>query len=963
MTKMTKLFLQLCLATLSLQLQTMSSVAQTPSFVWADAVTSSNYGVGGSSIALDAAGNTYIAGTFLGTVDFDPGAATYNISSYSNCCDDIFILKLNVAGNFVWAKQIGGTNFDRGKTLCIDDRGNVYYSGTFGGVADFDPGIGTYTLTTVGSGGNMFVSKLDANGNFVWVKQFVGKGIVTEINSIAVDASGNVYTTGIFNDTCDFDPASAVYNLIGDTTTTFYGENDHGTIYISKLDASGNFVWAKQMGDNLAYNESNSIHIDASGNIYATGAFGGTGDFDPGPGTFNLTCTPGINNQNIFISKLDAFGNFVFAKQLGNGSATALGYGIKTDQAGNVYSVGSFYNTGDFDPGAGTFNLTSVGVTDIFISELDASGNFLWAKRIGASGRDAAYSLTVDQYKNVYTTGLFNGTVDFDPGAETFTVSSGGSSENAFVSKLDASGNFINTGTMNGGSSGGLGIAADNLGNTYTTGSFGSVTDFDPGAGTYTLSGTANSSMFISKLCTSPAPPTNITNSNKLTICSGMSTTLTVTSAGTVNWYSTPTSTIVLGTGANFVTSTLTAGIYTYYAEANACSINATRSPITLTVNPAPLAPTASNKAICSGSKAMLSAIGSGTLGWYSQATGGTYLGGGANYTTPILTTNTTYYVQDSTCTPSATRKAVLVTVNPLPTVTANASATNICAGTTVTLTGGGATYYTWTGGVTNGVGFIPSNTATFTVTGTDGNNCSNTATKTIHVNPLPIVTAIASATNVCEGTIVTLTGGGAASYTWSDGITNGVAFVTSTTSTYTVTGTDGNNCSNTATKTINVTPQLDLTTSLSGLTISANQTGAIYQWLNCNNGNSVIADATSQSYTASINGNYAVIVKMNSCSDTSTCVNVSITGIEKTTEDNIQLKVFPNPGNGSITIQSINEGMYTIKNESGQTIQTFKLNTSNNYTINIENLSNGIYFIVGLNGNQMINQKVVIAK
>jgi uncharacterized delta-60 repeat protein len=525
-----------------------------------------------------------------------------------------------------------------------------------------------------------------------------------------------------------------------------------------------------------------------------------------------------------------------------------------------------------------------------------------------------------------------------------------------------------------------------------------------------------------------------------------------------------------------------------------------------------PQAPTAANATLCANNTANLSAIGTGILGWYNQAIGGTYLGGGTNYTTPILTASTTYYVQDSTCAASATRKAVIVTVNPLPVVIANATATNLCEGNPVTLTGGGAssyiwsggvsngigfipaattTYtvtgtdgnncsntttktinvnhlptvtanasvtnlcegspvtltgvgassYTWSGGVTNGVGFVPtatttytvtgtdgnncsniatktihvnplptvtanasannvckgasiiisgggattyiwsggavdgisfvpSITATYTVTGTDGNNCSNTATKTINVNPLPTVTATASATNVCEGTIVTLTGGGAASYIWSDGIANGVAFVASTTATYTVTGTDGNNCSNTATKTINVTPLLDLTTSLSGLTISANQNGAIYTWLNCNNGNSVIAGATSQSYTASINGNYAVIVKMNSCSDTSTCVNVSITGIEKIAENNIQLKVFPNPGNGSITVtlsgvegQSANEGIYTIKNESGQMIQTFKLHTSNNYTINIENLSNGIYFIVGLNGNQMINQKVVIAK
>jgi len=304
-----------------------------------------------------------------------------------------------------------------------------------------------------------------------------------------------------------------------------------------------------------------------------------------------------------------------------------------------------------------------------------------------------------------------------------------------------------------------------------------------------------------------------------------------------------------------------------------------------------PPAPIAANATICANTATSLSATGTGNLGWYNQAIGGTYLGGGINYSTPILTANTTYYVQDSTCAPSATRKAVLVTVNQLPVVTSNASAANVCEGASVTLTGGGASSYTWSGGVNDGQGFIPNTTTTYTVTGTDGNNCSNTATKTINVNPLP-----------------------------------------------------------------------DIATNLSGLTISANQTGAIYQWLDCN-GNLPIAGATNSIYTASINGDYAVMITMNGCEDTSTCVNINITGIEKTVENSNQLNVFPNPGNGILTIKSTSEGVYTIKNESGQTIQSFNLNTSNNYTINIKNLSSGIYFIVGFNNNQITNQKVVITK
>jgi len=376
-----------------------------------------------------------------------------------------------------------------------------------------------------------------------------------------------------------------------------------------------------------------------------------------------------------------------------------------------------------------------------------------------------------------------------------------------------------------------------------------------------------------------------------------------------------------------------------------------------------PTIPTGANVTICANNTAHLSASGTGTLGWYSRAVGGTYLGGGANYTTPTLDASTTYYVQDSTCAASTTRKAVLVSVNPLPTVTANASATNVCAGTSVTLTGGGATSYIWSGGITNGVSFVPISTATYTVTGTDENNCFNTATKTITVNPLPTIVAIASVTSVCAGSSVTLTGTGATSYTWSGGVTNGIGFAPTTTATYTVTGTDGNNCSNTATKIITVNPLPDITTNLTGLTITANQTGAIYQWLDCSNGKSPIAGATNRSYTASINGDYSVIVSLNSCSDTSICVNINTTAIKELVKNKNQLTVFPNPSTGVLTIQSISEGEYSIRTESGQTIQSFKLNTTNNFTVNIENLSMGIYFIFGFNNNEMTNQKVVITK
>ncbi|MBC7863066.1 MAG: T9SS type A sorting domain-containing protein [Bacteroidia bacterium] len=158
---------------------------------------------------------------------------------------------------------------------------------------------------------------------------------------------------------------------------------------------------------------------------------------------------------------------------------------------------------------------------------------------------------------------------------------------------------------------------------------------------------------------------------------------------------------------------------------------------------------------------------------------------------------------------------------------------------------------------------------------------------------------------------------------------------------------------------TINSLP--DLTTSLNVDTIISNQAAATYQWIDCSN-NSVIAGETNQNYIALVNGDYAVVVTLNGCSDTSACVNINTTGINNQTTD-LLLSVYPNPNKGVFTIHSANEGVFMISDELGQTLQTVKLNAANNFTTNIANLSSGIYFISGYNKGQMIRKKIVVTK
>jgi Beta-propeller repeat len=386
-------------------------------FVWAKSMGSS-YSESGTGIAVDVAGNVYTTGYFSLTVDFDPGSGTFNLTAPGSG-RDIFVSKLDASGNFIWAKKMGGNDRDEGYSIALDASANVYTTGNFEGTADFDPGTGTFNLSSVGNS-DIFISKLNASGSFLWAKKFGGTSSDYG-RSIALDASGNVHTTGKFRGTVDFDPGSGTYNLTA----------NYMDVFVSKLDVSGNFVWAKNMGgsgEEFGY----GISVDASGNVYTTGTFKNTADFDPGAGTYNLIST-GSGSNDIFVSKLDISGNFVWAKNMGS-TGNDYAFGISLDAAGNVFTTGRFEGTADFDPGTGTFNLVSVGTYDIFISKLDASGNFIWAKQIGGSSWDGGSSITVDDYGNEYIIGFFQGTVDFDPGTGTAYLTSVGATD-IFINK------------------------------------------------------------------------------------------------------------------------------------------------------------------------------------------------------------------------------------------------------------------------------------------------------------------------------------------------------------------------------------------------------------------------------------------------------------------------------------------------------------------------------------------------
>lgn len=424
-------------------------------------------------MVTDSAGNIYVTGTFNSTIDFDPGPAIYPVSPLSST--DIFVCKFNSEGNFIWMRRIGATNEEICESMCIDQAGNLYITGFFSGVSDFDPSAASYTMSASGYY-DAFVCKLDANGNFLWARQINGPD--NEYGyAVAADESGNIYFTGYFSGTADFDPGAGTYTL------TASGGND---VFICKLNNAGNFLWAKRIGQ-TGSNGGGAI-VTLSSGVAVSGWFNGFCDFDPGAGIFTLASN---GSYDVFFLKLDNSGNFVWAGSIG-GSSSDVCEQLVRDSADNIYATGFFAETADFNPGAGTYSLSSAGSEDVFVMKLNANGNLLWCKTMGGPSQDNGWSLTLNRAGHVCTTGIFSESVDFDPGDYSYILHSAGNAD-IFISELDAYGNFICASAMGGpGSDTGKHIELDASGRLILNGEFGAYSagtaDFDPRASTLMLS-------------------------------------------------------------------------------------------------------------------------------------------------------------------------------------------------------------------------------------------------------------------------------------------------------------------------------------------------------------------------------------------------------------------------------------------------------------------------------------------
>ncbi|MBL0341191.1 MAG: SBBP repeat-containing protein [Bacteroidetes bacterium] len=301
-----------------------------------------------NGMAVDSNNVVYTTGFFEDIIDFDPSSGTAILTSAGHY--DIFLWKLDSAGNYMDALQFGDDKKQVGESIVISKNNDVVITGHFYGATDFDPGSGTNLITSAGQN-DIFILSLDGSNNFNWLQTF-GSNLAEEIGyDITRDPSGNILVTGCFYGTIDFDagPGAAILTTTGSERA-----------FILKLDSAGGFIWARDLGG-IGSTEGHGIATDDDGNVYTTGNYFGNDDFDPGPGTVMF---PPTGSGDCFISKLDSNGIFVYAGAIA-GPASQWGRSIAIGPDESIYTAGFTSDTVDFDPGPATYQFISSGLNAV----------------------------------------------------------------------------------------------------------------------------------------------------------------------------------------------------------------------------------------------------------------------------------------------------------------------------------------------------------------------------------------------------------------------------------------------------------------------------------------------------------------------------------------------------------------------------------------------------------------------
>lgn len=372
-----------------------------------------------NAIAVDGGGNVWVAGSFSGTVDFDPSSAVVPRTALG--ATDLFLARYTSAGALVRVVTFGGSGDDRAMALRVDDTGNAWIAGA-ASTGYLCPGIAT--TTPVLGPTDILVARLNSGGTCDWVN-VVGSTGTDEARAISVSTTGVVTIAGNVAGVADFDVGTGVTQPV----QPFGGGTD---LFVAGFSATGSLQFASTLGGS-GNETADALVTDAAGAHYLTASVTGSVDVDPGATQLLL---PALGTNDALVLKLTATGGYVWASRIGAGTGTAAATPALALDGSDVVTAFTVTGTVDLDAGTGVVTTQAAAGTDGVIARYATATGALTGTplRLGGTGDDAISSLAVITGGTLAVAGRYSGALDADPtaGVRTLQSSQSGALTEAF---------------------------------------------------------------------------------------------------------------------------------------------------------------------------------------------------------------------------------------------------------------------------------------------------------------------------------------------------------------------------------------------------------------------------------------------------------------------------------------------------------------------------------------------------
>lgn len=877
-------------------------------------------GIGSSSqellpqVVLDDQDNAYLMGSFIDTLDLDPGPGIFNVVTGN--LSDIFLVKLDSNGNFIWGRKFGGSGSDRGWDLAIGPFGGIYVAGISSASFSVD---GLYVPASFQ---DAILIKFSSNGNALWARSYQCQGIGWA-KSVTTDRLGNVYLAGSFQDSMAFLPGIPTY--------TGYAI-DYMDAYVLSLDSGGGMRWVQTFGGQ-DLEQVLTVEVDSKQNIYLGGRFSMTAMFDPDTNSIPLVSLGQNSSPNGFVCKLDSNGQYQWARQFGGNWYVEVNR-FAIDSLENVYASGRFWDTAYFDPGFSALQLISPNSFDAFLCKMDSAGNTLKLGHLSSLNNIIISDLLLVGPDELYLTGDFAGTADLNLGPATSMHSSSGASD-IFISKYDTSLAMVYTVTTGGPiSEHGISIQRSPLGGIYLAGLMAGLADLAPGASTYNLQAAGSYDIFFAKYqeCDTTMKTIQIAACDSTQVNgesyfnSGSYHQYFTNAKGcdsilTINFTSLSSDSTLLVSGCDSLA--VNGQIYHSTGVYQQILTNGAGCDSLLTIDA---------RLLNSSSTLNLSVCDSLDINGQVFLASGTYV----QQLTNVNGCDSTLMIN--------------LTVNQ-----ASDSVLSLSVCDSISLNGlAYSSSGSYTQLLTNSLGCDSMLLLDLTVNQSTNNTSFFSACDSISLNGQTFLSSgtymqILTNSLGCDSVLsldltVNQSTNGSMSFSACDSLSlNGQTYFSSGTYTQFLANSEG--CDSTLNLNLYVEPSPLAMIGQSGTTLIANPAGMAYQWLECENGLAPVTGETNSQFIPLISGSYAVVVFDSLCSDTSDCFQVVTTSMVPHIS-NLAILVVPNPSSGEfkilfpITLGWVN---YRITDITGRVVHQGSGQSRNELIFRLD-LPNGIY-------------------